>query len=117
MNPQTLFSKLASKALPGAARTPILIAVVIGAAALSFGQSAPLSMSISGPLAVKDTLVVAGYQVTLTNTSQAILSNIAVNHVLSSSDGAYLIAAQPSQGPCDPGGQGITTLGCLCWQP
>jgi hypothetical protein len=69
-------------------------------------------MSISGPYAVKDTPVVASYQVTITNTSQAILSNIAVHHVLGSSDGAYLIAAQPSQGDCEQGGQGIAILDC-----
>lgn len=113
MNPQTLFSRLASRTLyPGAARTPILFAVVMCAAALSFGQSAPLSMSVSGPLAVKDMPVVASYQITVTNTSQAILSNITLAHTVSSTDGAYLIAAQPSQGACDPGGQGITTLSC-----
>jgi hypothetical protein len=71
-----------------------------------------MSISISGPYAFKDTPVVASYQVTITNTSQSILSNIAVEHLLSSSDGAYLIGAQPSQGSCDQGGQGITIVNC-----
>src|SRR5690242_1126111 len=114
MNPQTLFSKLASKIIyPGAARSSILLSLImICATTMSFGQSAPLSMSISGPYAFKDTPAVASYNVTITNTSLAILSNIAVNHVLNSGDGAYLIAAQPTQGTCEQGGQGITTLSC-----
>lgn len=69
-------------------------------------------MTISGPYAVKDTPVVASYHVTVTNTSQEILSNISLSNSLSSVDGAYLIAAQSSQGTCDPGGQGITSLNC-----
>src|SRR6185437_1839467 len=113
MNPRTTFSKLAATILyPCAARNSILALVMICAATMSFGQSAPLSMSISGPYAFKDTPAVASYQVTITNSSQGILSNIAVDHVLSSADGAYLIAAQPSQGSCGQGGQGIATLNC-----
>ena len=114
MNPRTLFPRFASRFLYlGAARNPILVAAaVICAAALSFAQTAPLSMSISGPYAFKDAPALAGYQVTVTNTSQAILSNISLSNALSSGDGAYLIAAQPSQGTCDLGGQGITTLSC-----
>jgi hypothetical protein len=114
MNPRTLFSRFTFRILyPGAARKAILLAaVVVGAAAICFGQTAPLSMSISGPYAFKDTPVIASYHVTVTNTSQAILSNISLSNVLSSSDGAYLIVAQPSQGTCDLGGQGITTLSC-----
>jgi hypothetical protein len=69
-------------------------------------------MSISGPYSFKDTPLVASYHVSVINTSQAILSNISLSNALSSSDGAYLIAAQPSQGTCEPGGQGITTLSC-----
>jgi hypothetical protein len=115
MNPQTLFSKLASTIIyPSAARRLIVLSlVIICAATMSFGQSAPLSMSVSGPYAFKDTPAVASYNVTITNTSLAILSNIAVDHVLSSNDGAYLIAAQPSQGSCGQGGQGITSLSCF----
>jgi hypothetical protein len=114
MHTRNLFWKFSSRILyPGAARNSIVLTLVVACAAVvSFGQSAPLSMSISGPYAFKDTPVVASYQVTITNTSQAIVSNIAVDHVLSSGDGAYLIAAQPSQGSCDQGGQGIAILNC-----
>ena len=113
MNPRILFS-LASRIFSRTtAGNPILLALgVLCAAALSFAQTVPLSMTISGPYAFKDTPAVASYQLTVTNSSQAILSNISLSNVLSSADGAYLIAAQPSQGTCDLGGQGITTLNC-----
>jgi hypothetical protein len=110
MNPRTLFFRFFSRT---AARNPILLALVVAcAAALSFGQNAPLSISVSGPYAFKDTPAIASYQVTVSNTSQSILSNISLSNALSSADGAYLIAAQPSQGTCDAGGQGITILNC-----
>lgn len=64
------------------------------------------------PFAFKDTPVVPSYKVTVANTSQAIASNITLANALSTTDGAYLIAAQPSQGTCDPGGQGISSLSC-----
>ena len=110
MNPPILFSSFPYRR---AVRTLVLVALVVAcAAALSFGQTTPLSMTITGPYAFKDTPVVASYHVTVTNTSQAILSNISLSNTLSSPDGAYLIAAQPSQGTCDSGGQGITILNC-----
>lgn len=114
MNPRTFLSMFACRILyRTAARNPILLAIgVLCAAALSFAQTAPLSMTISGPYAFKDTPAVASYQLTVTNSSQAILSNVSLSNTLSSADGAYLIAAQPSQGTCDLGGQGITTLNC-----
>ena len=80
---------------------------------MSFGQATPvLTTTISGPYAFKDTPVVASYKVTVTNTSTAIASSIVLNHVLGATDGAYLISALPSQGTCDQGGRGITTLSC-----
>ena len=68
-------------------------------AVMSLGQAAPvLTITVSGPYAFKDTPVVPSYKVTVTNTSTAIASSIVLNHALGSFDGAYLIAAQPSQG-------------------
>jgi len=80
---------------------------------MSFGQTAPvLTITVSGPYSFKDTPVVASYKITATNVSTAAASSIVLNHVLSLTDGAYLVAAQPSQGTCDQGGRGITTLNC-----
>ena len=90
-----------------------LAILIVCAAAMSFAQAAPvLTITVSGPYAFKDTPVVPSYKVTVTNTSTAIASSIFLNHTLGSFDGAYLIAAQPSQGTCDQGGRGITSLNC-----
>lgn len=115
MNFGTLFPAITSRALCArATRKAAYVAIlVICAAVMSFAQTAPvLAITVSGPYSFKDTPVVPSYKVTVTNTSQAIASSISLNHVLSAADGAYLIAAQPSQGTCDLGGQGITTLSC-----
>lgn len=115
MNPRTLFSKIAPRALctRATSKAAYVATLVICAAVMSFGQTAPvLSITVSGPYSFKDTPVVPSYTVTLTNMSQAIASSIVLNHVLSATDGAYLIAAQPSQGTCEQGGQGISTLSC-----
>lgn len=115
MNTTTPFSKTMHRALciratRKAARLAIL---VISAAVTSFAQTAPVvAVTVSGPYSFKDTPMVPSYQVTVTNTSQAIASSIILNHVLSATDGAYLIAAQPTQGTCEHGGQGISTLSC-----
>jgi uncharacterized protein DUF11 len=115
VNTQSWFSTIAPRALcTRATRKAAYVAILVTcAAAMSFGQAAPpLSISVSGPYAFKDTPVVVSYKVTVSNTSQATASNITLNHALSSTDGAYLIAAQPSQGSCDLGGVGIATLSC-----
>jgi len=90
-----------------------LAILVVCAAALSFAQAAPvLTITVSGPYAFKDTPVIPSYKVTVTNASSATASSIVLSHALGSFDGAYLIAAQSSQGTCDQGGQGIFALNC-----
>ncbi|HSM87624.1 MAG TPA: hypothetical protein VLT16_15820, partial [Candidatus Limnocylindrales bacterium] len=109
MKARTLFSR----SVPRARNAAYVALLVICATVVSLGQTAPvLAISVSGPYAFKDTPAVPGYKVTVTNTSQAIASSIVLNHALSSADGAYLIAAQPSQGTCQLGGQGIAALSC-----
>ena len=114
MNPQILFSKIASGAFcKRATRKAAHVAMlVICAAVMSSGQTAPLAITVSGPYAFKDTPVVSSYEITVTNTSQLIAQSISLSNSLSSTDGAYLIAAQASQGTCQQGGVGITTLSC-----
>ena len=90
-----------------------LAILILCAAAMSFAQAAPvLTISVTGPYAFKDTPVVPSYKVSVTNASAATASSIVLNQALSSIDGAYFIAAQPSQGSCDQGGLGITILNC-----
>ncbi|HEX3155879.1 MAG TPA: hypothetical protein VHV32_14725 [Candidatus Angelobacter sp.] len=110
MNTATANSIAARRAL---SKTAAVAMLIVCSAAMSLGQAAPvLTITVSGPYAFKDTPVVPSYKVTVTNASTSAVSSIVLNHALSSLDGAYLIAAQPSQGTCDQGGQGITTLNC-----
>jgi len=112
VNPTTPFSKTANWFCAHSTKAGYLATLIL-CAAVSFGQTAPvLTTTVSGPYSFKDTPVVASYKVTVTNTSGAMASSIVLNHALGSFDGAYLIAAQPSQGTCDQAGRGITTLNC-----
>lgn len=112
MNPLTLLSKIGALCTSTTRKAGYVAMLVICTTVVSFGQTGPvLAITVSGPYSFKDTPVVPSYKVTVTNTSQATASSIILNHVLSATDGAYLIAAQPSQ-TCEPGGQGITTLSC-----
>jgi len=115
VNTTTPFSKTARRALCTrvTSKAAGLAMLLLCSAVMSLGQTAPvLTITVSGPYSFKDTPVVASYKVTATNVSTATASNIILNHVLSLTDGAYLVAAQPSQGTCDQGGRGITTLNC-----
>ncbi|MGE5321398.1 MAG: hypothetical protein ACM3SW_00955 [Actinomycetota bacterium] len=114
MNPRTLFSKTALLPfLTFATRTASCLLVLLTiAATVCFAQTAPVAITVSGPYAFKDTPAVPSYKVTVTNTSQAIASSIVVSHVLGATDGSHLIAAQASQGTCDPGGLAVTALSC-----
>jgi len=114
VNPTTRFSKTAHWTFRAhfISKAACLVILIL-CAVVSFGQTAPvLTTTVSGPYSFKDTPVVASYEVIVTNTSAAIASSIILNHALGSFDGAYFIAAQPSQGSCDQGGRGITTLNC-----
>jgi hypothetical protein len=115
MNVFALFSKLALRALctPLTRNAAYITILALCAGAMSFGQTGPvLAITVSGPYSFKDTPVDPSYRVTVTNASQAPASSITLNNALNATNGAYLIAAQPSQGTCDLGGQGITTLSC-----
>jgi len=52
------------------------------------------------------------YEVTVTNTSLFPVTNVIVNNVLSTTDGAFIIVAEPPQGICTQGGSGVTTVAC-----
>ncbi len=95
-----------------ACKAASLAILTLCAAVMSFGQAPVLTTTISGPYSFKDTPVVPTYKITVTNTSAAPASSIVLTHVLSATDSAHLISAQPSQGTCDQGGLGITTMNC-----
>ncbi len=111
MNPRTLLAKPGRFSLR-LVRKESYLAILLTLAGVSFAQAAPVAINITGPYAFKDTPVDPSYQVTLTNTSLSTVFNLSLANALSQTDGSYLIAAQPSQGSCDFGAQGITVLNC-----
>ncbi len=111
MNPRTLFAQTA-RLLLCRMRKAFCLSVLLMSAGLALAQAAPVTIAITGPYAFKDTPVDPSYQVTVTNTSLSTVFNLSLANTLSQIDGSYLIAAQPSQGSCDSGGQGITVLNC-----
>src|ERR1051326_268242 len=115
MNALAMFSKTAARTpRTRAIRKAAYLAIfVLSTTVISSAQTGPvLGITVSGPYSFKDTPAVPSYKVTITNTSQTTASSITLNHALSTTDGAYFIAAEPSQGTCELGGQGITALSC-----
>jgi len=116
MNSQKVFLRIALTALDASIRAigkaACLAALMACAAAAGVAQTPVLQLSITGPYSVKNTPMISSYEVTATNTSGAMVTSVSLNNVLSATDGSYLTVAQPSQGSCDQGGQGIATLNC-----
>jgi hypothetical protein len=71
-----------------------------------------MKVLVSGPVSVTSAPTIVTYTVTVTNTSQFAVNGIQVNNVLSTTDGAFIIAADPGQGVCSAGGIGVTTVVC-----
>jgi Fibronectin type III domain/Domain of unknown function DUF11 len=67
---------------------------------------------VSGPISVSPVPAIVTYTVTVTNTSQFAVNGIQVNNLLSTTDGAFIITADPQQGTCTAGGIGVTTVIC-----
>lgn len=72
-----------------------------------------MKIEVNGPGSVTSTPTLVTYQVVVTNTSLFPVSNILINDVLSTTDFAYIISGQPSQGFCTAGGSGVTNIVCL----
>jgi len=71
-----------------------------------------MKVEVNGPGSVTSIPTQVTYQVVVTNTSLFPVSNIIVNDVLSTSDRAFIISGQPSQGFCTAGGSGVTNIVC-----
>jgi hypothetical protein len=71
-----------------------------------------MKVLVSGPVSVTSVPTIVTYTVKVTNTSQFAVTGIQVNNVLSTTDGAFIIAADPGQGVCSAGGAGVTTVVC-----
>jgi hypothetical protein len=106
----------------GVAYTFTVHATSPGGSGFESAPSAPVTPSasnvpvmkilVTGPVSQNPVPAIVGYEVTVTNTSLFPVTNVIVNNVLSTTDGAFIIVAQPPQGACTQGGSGITTVAC-----
>lgn len=71
-----------------------------------------MKILVSGPPSQNPVPAIVAYEVTVTNTSLFPITNVIVNNVLSTTDGAFIIVAQPPQGTCTQGGSGVTNVAC-----
>jgi hypothetical protein len=71
-----------------------------------------MKILVSGPPSQNPVPAIVSYEVTVTNTSLFPVTNVIVNNVLSTTDGAFIIVAQPPQGTCTASGSGVTIVGC-----
>ena len=67
---------------------------------------------VTGPVAEQNTPVIVTYEVTVTNTSLFPVNSIIANNFLTTTDTSFIIAAEPQQGTCSPGGVGVTNVAC-----
>jgi hypothetical protein len=71
-----------------------------------------MKILVSGPPSQNPVPAIVSYEVTVTNTSLFPVTNVIVNNVLSTTDGAFIIVAEPPQGTCTASGAGVTTVAC-----
>ena len=71
-----------------------------------------MKILVSGPPSQNPVPAIVSYEVTVTNTSLFPVTNVFVNNVLSTTDGAFIIVAQPPQGTCTAGGTTVTNVAC-----
>jgi len=71
-----------------------------------------MKILVTGPVSQSPVPAVVAYEVIVTNTSLFPVNNVIVNNVLSTTDRASIIVAQPPQGTCTQGGSGVTTVAC-----
>jgi Fibronectin type III domain/Domain of unknown function DUF11 len=71
-----------------------------------------MKVEVNGPVSVTPVPALVTYTVVVTNTSPFPVTGIQVNHTLATTDGAFIIVAEPGQGVCTAGGSGITAVVC-----
>jgi len=71
-----------------------------------------MSILVTGPVSQNPVPALVSYEISVTNTSLFPVNNVIVKNLLSTTDGAFIIAAQPPQGFCTSGGTGVTTVAC-----
>ncbi len=73
---------------------------------------AALSAIMGGPTSLTSTPIQVTYPITIKNNGILPVTSLALTDTLVTTDGAFIIIAQPSQGSCGSGGLGVTTLTC-----
>ncbi|HEU4414312.1 MAG TPA: fibronectin type III domain-containing protein [Candidatus Angelobacter sp.] len=71
-----------------------------------------MKILVTGPPSQNPVPAIVSYEVVVTNTSLFPVTNVVVNNVLSTTDGAFIIVAQPPQGTCTAAGSGVTNVAC-----
>jgi hypothetical protein len=71
-----------------------------------------MKVEVNGPISVTPVPAIVTYTVVVTNTSPFPVNGIQVNHTLATTDGAFIIVAEPGQGVCTGGGSGVTAVVC-----
>ena len=71
-----------------------------------------MKILVSGPPSQNPVPAIVSYEVIVTNTSLFPVTNVVVNNVLSTTDGASIIVAEPPQGFCTDAGTSVTTVAC-----
>jgi Fibronectin type III domain/Domain of unknown function DUF11 len=72
----------------------------------------PLALAMGGPTDLTTTPIQVTYPVTITNNTNQAFNTVNLTDTLTTTDGAFIILAQPTQGTCAAGGTGITSLAC-----
>ena len=69
-----------------------------------------MKIEVNGPISVTPVPAIVTYTVVVTNTSPFPVTGIQVNHTLATTDGAFIIVAEPGQGTCSGDGSGVTAV-------
>jgi hypothetical protein len=71
-----------------------------------------LAVSMGGPTDLLSAPIQVTYPITITNNTNQSFDAVTLTDNLTTTDGAFIILAQPTQGTCAAGGTGVTSLAC-----
>jgi len=71
-----------------------------------------LAVAESGPPSISVAPVQVTYNISITNNSILPVTNAVATDTLTTTDGAFILIGQPSQGSCSAAGSGVTTISC-----
>jgi len=71
-----------------------------------------LSATMGGPTSITTTPIQVTYPISITNNGILTVTALKLVDTLTTTDGAFILLAQPTQGSCSAGGTGVTTVTC-----